>query len=87
MKLKKTMNGKKPSLSKLKTVKNLVKEDKDLVSDVVSEEQPTQSKDIRSIVDYDRPFNIFYSGVEDPTNFNILYNMGIRNFLMSYHYF
>lgn len=86
MKLKKTMNGKKPSLSKLKTVKNLVKEDKDLVSDVVSEEQPTQSKDIRSIVDYDRPFNIFYSGVEDPTNFNILYNMGIRNFLMSYHY-
>lgn len=43
-------------------------------------------KDIRDIVDYTRPFNIFYSGVEDQFNFNILYDMGIRNFLMSYHY-
>ena len=43
-------------------------------------------KNIRDIVNYDRPFNIFYSGVEDSNNLSILYDMGIRNFLMSYHY-
>lgn len=53
------------------------------VTEVV--EKPKR-KNIRDIIDYNRPFNIFYSGVEDQNNFNILYDMGIRNFLMSYHY-
>ena len=50
------------------------------------QESKKVSKNIRDIVDYERPFNIFYSGVEDSNNFEVLYDMGIRNFLMSYHY-
>ena len=72
MKLKKLTGDKKPSLNKLKKVSK--------------ETQIVEKKDIRDIVDYNRPFNIFYSGVEDQNNFNILYDMGVRNFLMSYHY-
>ena len=53
---------------------------------VFSEETSQKYTNIRDIVDYSRPFNIFYSGVEDENNLNILYDMGIRNFLMSYHY-
>ena len=38
------------------------------------------------VVDKDRNFSMLYSGVEDDKNFRILYDLGIRNFLMSYHY-
>ena len=37
-------------------------------------------------MDYDRPFRMIYSGVENEQYFNLLYDMGIRDFLMSYHY-
>ena len=37
-------------------------------------------------MDYDKVFNIIYSGVEQEEYFNILYDMGIRNFLISFHY-
>lgn len=50
------------------------------------EEKPKKTKDLREIMDYNRPFNIFYSGVEDPNNFQVLYDCGVRNFLMSYQY-
>lgn len=43
-------------------------------------------RNIKDVVDKARPFSMMFSGVEDRNNFNILYNMGIRNFLMSYHY-
>ena len=42
--------------------------------------------DLREIMDTDRVFNIIYSGVEQESYFNILYDLGIRNFLMSFHY-
>lgn len=38
------------------------------------------------IMDKNRTFNIIYSGVEQETYFDILYDMGIRNFLISFHY-
>lgn len=41
---------------------------------------------LRDIMDYDRVFNIIYSGVEQEEYFNILYDMGVRNFLISFHY-
>ena len=42
--------------------------------------------DLRQIIDYKRPFEIIYSGVENESYYNILYDCGVRNFLMSYHY-
>lgn len=41
---------------------------------------------LRDIMDYTRPFAMFYSGVESETYFNGCYDMGVRNFLMSYEY-
>ena len=38
------------------------------------------------IMDKNRTFNIIYSGVEQESYFDILYDMGIRNFLISFHY-
>lgn len=77
MKLKKTSNGK-PSLKHFKSQQTSTPQ--------VEEKPKKRRDDIREVVDYTRPFNIFYSGVEDQNNFKILYDMGIRNFLMSYHY-
>ena len=45
-----------------------------------------QQLDLRSIVDIKRPFTIFFSGVENEGYLDTLYDMGIRNFLMSYEY-
>jgi hypothetical protein len=42
--------------------------------------------DLRQVMDYTRPLNIFFSGVEYESYLEILYNLGIRNFLMSYEY-
>ena len=56
---------------------------------VTKEETPvTENKctDLREVMDYDRPFRMIYSGVENEQYFNLLYDMGIRDFLMSYHY-
>lgn len=75
MKLKKTENGVK-KLHDLKPHKAM----KDSSNDA------PKYTDLRQIVDSKRPFTIMYSGVEDQVNFQILYDMGIRNFLMSYHY-
>ena len=49
----------------------------------VSEEKP---KSLWDIVDHEQDFHMLYSGVEDERNFDILYSMGIRNFLISYQY-
>lgn len=45
-----------------------------------------QYTDLRQVMDYTRPLSIFYSGVEYESYLDILYNLGIRNFLMSYEY-
>lgn len=42
--------------------------------------------DLRQVMDYNRPLSIFYSGVEYESYLDILYELGIRNFLMSYEY-
>ena len=42
--------------------------------------------DLRQVMDYTRPLSIFYSGVEYESYLDILYDLGIRNFLMSYEY-
>lgn len=51
--------------------------------------KPVESKKYDSlddIVDKSRPYSMIFSGVENKSYFDILYNSGIRNFLMSYHY-
>lgn len=45
-----------------------------------------KSKTLWDIVDHEQDFHMLYSGVEDERNFDILYDMGIRNFLVSYQY-
>lgn len=42
--------------------------------------------DLRSVMDYDKEFSMFFSGVESDTYFKGCYDMGVRDFLMSYHY-
>lgn len=42
--------------------------------------------DLRQVMDYKRPLSIFYSGVEYESYLDILYDLGVRNFLMSYEY-
>lgn len=44
------------------------------------------AKRLGDVIDKTRNFCMLYSGVEDQKNFEILYDIGIRNFLMSYHY-
>lgn len=54
----------------------------------ISEEVKNAPKftDLRQVMDYSRPLSIFYSGVEYESYLDILYSLGIRNFLMSYEY-
>ena len=71
MKLKKSNSGN-PTLKKLK--KN------------VNAGVTPKYKDLKEVMDLKRPFNIMFSGVEDDNNFQVLYDMGIRNFLISFFY-
>ena len=50
------------------------------------EEVIEKPKTLWDIVDHEQDFHMLYSGVEDERNFDILYGMGIRNFLVSYQY-
>ena len=52
----------------------------------VKEKSKTTYTDLRQVMDYTRPLTIFYSGVEYESYLDILYDLGIRNFLMSYEY-
>lgn len=45
-----------------------------------------EKKSIWEIMDYKATFELIYSGVESEGYYDALYNCGIRNFLMSYHY-
>lgn len=42
--------------------------------------------DLHQVMDYTRPLTIFFSGVEYESYLDILYDLGVRNFLMSYEY-
>lgn len=43
-------------------------------------------KQLSNIIDYNRPFSIFYSGVEYRRYFDSVYDEGVQNFLMSFEY-
>lgn len=42
--------------------------------------------DLSQVMDYTVPFGLIYSGVENDSYFDVLYECGVRDFLMSYHY-
>ena len=63
-------------LKKKTSVKEIVKK----------ESSPKQYADLREVMDYKRDFAMFYSGVEYEVYLDGCYNMGVRNFLMSYEY-
>lgn len=46
----------------------------------------TPIKNLHDAIDRDRLFKMIYSGVENKKYFKILYDLGIRDFLISYHY-
>lgn len=74
---KSTETSQKIGKSKLKKTKGLAKKAKETVP---------KYTDLRQVMDYTRPLSIFYSGVEQESYLDILYDLGIRNFLMSYEY-
>lgn len=71
------------ALKALKGKKKLAIKSKPKVANVTPVvEKPTVVEGL----DYSRPFRMIYSGVENEQYFQLLYDMGIRDFLMSYHY-
>lgn len=60
--------------------------EKSTVSRDGNKEETKEYADLRSVMDYTTPFELIYSGVENESYYDILYDMGVRNFLMSYHY-
>ena len=44
------------------------------------------AQSLHDIMDKSKLYTMIYSGVENESNFNLLYDLGIRDFLMSYHY-
>lgn len=81
MKLKKVNNGVKQSDNQETTGKSLFSKNKSK-----EYQQKPKYSNLREVMDMNRPFSMMFSGVEDDNNFQILYDMGIRNFLISYHY-
>lgn len=47
---------------------------------------PQKYDNLYDVINHNVPFELIYSGVENDSYFDILYDMGVRNFLMSYHY-
>lgn len=69
-----------------KKTKAAVKEGKNRVEQAVEKEEQPKYTDLHQVMDYTRPLTIFFSGVEYESYLDILYDLGIRNFLMSYEY-
>ena len=64
---------------------------KPLIKKVKKVESNNENLDIsydslNKIIDHSRDFSIFYSGVENYSYLKGCYDMGVRNFLMSFHY-
>lgn len=55
-------------------------------ADSIPKEEKPKYTDLRQVMDYSRPLSIFFSGVEYESYLDILYDLGVRNFLMSYEY-
>lgn len=81
MKLKKVNNEVKQSDSQESAGKSLFSKNKSK-----EDQQKPRYNSLREVMDLERPFSMMFSGVEDDSNFQILYDMGIRNFLISFHY-
>lgn len=81
MKLKKVNNEVKQSDSQESAGKSLFNKNKSKEN-----QQKPKYNSLREVMDLERPFSMMFSGVEDDSNFQILYDMGIRNFLISFHY-
>lgn len=47
---------------------------------------PQKYDNLYDVINHNVPFELIYSGVENDSYFDVLYDMGVRNFLMSYHY-
>lgn len=58
----------------------------DEVTEQEEVKEPTGFTDLHQVMDYTRPLTIFFSGVEYESYLDILYELGVRNFLMSYEY-
>lgn len=64
----------------------LVKKKKFDEPEVSKVQETPKYTDLRQVMDYSRKLSIFYSGVEYESYLDILYDLGIKNFLMSYEY-
>lgn len=62
------------------------KENTTIEENVAEEKVVPKYKDIRDVMDRTKEFSMMYSGVESEAYFNGCYNMGVRDFLMSYQY-
>ena len=71
---------------KIPKIKHTKLPDMEMVSEIPVEVPKQRYTDLRQVMDYTRPLTIFFSGVEYESYLDILYNLGIRNFLMSYEY-
>lgn len=79
MKLKKKAKTSEPKKSRLqKRVPEPLVRNKEFEGD--------PKKQLSEIMNYNRPFNIFYSGVEYRRYFDSVYEEGVQNFLMSFEY-
>lgn len=67
-------------------MKLVKKPKKDVLSEVAVVDSKPKYADLRQVMDYKRGFSMFYSGVENPAYLEVCYDLGIRNFLMSYEY-
>lgn len=68
-------------------LKKIIKSPKEEINkEAVQETTQETPKTLWDIVDRTQNFHMLYSGVEDEKNFDLLYDMGIRNFLISYQY-
>lgn len=56
------------------------------VTKSVEEKQHYKYSSLREVMDYSKPFSMLYSGVENDNYFNGCFDMGVRDYLMSYHY-
>ena len=80
MKLKKT-NTEDTKITQVEGKKSLIPKE-----NTSEDQQKPKYNNLKEIMDYTRPLSIFYSGVEQESYLDILYDLGIRNFLMSYEY-
>lgn len=81
MKLKKTVKKEAPTNTSKSSGKSLFSKNKN-----TEDQQKPKYSDLKQVMDYTRPLTIFFSGVEQESYLEVLYDLGIRNFLMSYEY-